>query len=58
VSSYERSLGQGLLADELGCLSYFLIADPEKKGYLNLQEFEFLLKAFRFEIEPFTWPTV
>jgi hypothetical protein len=27
VSSYERAIGQDLLADELACLSYWLIQD-------------------------------
>jgi len=43
VSSYERFLGQELLADELSCLSYWLLVDEDKKGYFNLNEVEKLL---------------
>lgn len=45
VSSYERFLGQELLADELSCLSYWLLVDEEKKGYFNLNEVEKLLQV-------------
>lgn len=36
VSSYERTLGFELLADELSCLSFWLIVDKEEKGSFNL----------------------
>ena len=52
VSSYERSLGQDLLGDELACLSYWLIEDAQKKGYFSLKEVIPLLEAFRFDITP------
>lgn len=50
VSSYERTLGFELFADELSCLSFWLIVDQEKKGYMSLQKFEKLLQGFRFDI--------
>ena len=52
-----------MLADELSCLSFWLIQDDKKKGYFEFNELRPLLevndkflnlKAFRFEIEPFT----
>ena len=49
VSSYERSLGQELLADELASLSYWLIQDTEKKGFFTFKEVQPLLEAFRFD---------
>ena len=48
VSSYERAIGQDLLADELACLSYWLIQDSQKKGFFALKEVAPLLHAFRF----------
>jgi hypothetical protein len=50
VSSYERTIGQQLLADELACLSYWLIEDEKKKGYFTLPELKPLLEV----IIPFT----
>ena len=50
VSSYERSLGQDILADELACLSYWLIEDSQKKGYFTLKDIIPLLEAFRFDV--------
>lgn len=52
ASSYERSLGQDLLGDELACLSYWLIEDAQKKGFFTLKELLPLLEAFRFDITP------
>ena len=43
VSSYERALGQELLADELACLGYWLVEDSNKKGYFTLGEVQPLL---------------
>jgi hypothetical protein len=45
VSSYERALGNDLLADELACLSYWLIVDPEKKGHLSMEQLKYLLNV-------------
>ena len=53
MSSYERTLGQTLLADELACLSYWMIEDQSKKGYFLLHEAKPLFEAFRFNIDPF-----
>lgn len=50
VSSYERSLGQELLADELACLGYWLIEDEQKKGYFTIKDVAPLLEAFRFDV--------
>lgn len=52
VSSFERSLGQDILADELSCLSYWLIEDEQKKGYFSFKELIPLLHAFRFDTAP------
>lgn len=49
VSSYERSLGQELLADEIACLGYWLIQDSAKKGFFTIKELVPLLEAFRFD---------
>jgi hypothetical protein len=54
VSTYERSLGQEILGDELSCLSFWLLQDSEKKGYFNLQEAKPLIEALKFDINPFT----
>lgn len=51
VSSYEHSLGQELLADELACLGYWLIEDTKKKGFFTMKETLPLLEAFRFEVD-------
>lgn len=53
VSSYERSLGQEFLADELAAFSYWLIQDENKQGYFSLKDAEPLLKAFRFDLQPY-----
>lgn len=44
-------------ADELSCLSFWLIADTERKGWLSFKEAEWLMQAFRFEL-PFTYNIV
>lgn len=49
VSSYERAIGQDILADELACLSYWNIQDAQKKGFFTLKEVTPLLQAFRFD---------
>jgi hypothetical protein len=51
VSSYERSLGQDMLADELACLSYWNVEDAQKKGYFTFKEVIPLLTAFRFDTQ-------
>ena len=48
VSSYERSLGQELLADELACLGYWQIEDAQKKGYFTLKDAAPLLEVILF----------
>lgn len=53
VSSYERTIGQELLANELACLSYWMMEDETKKGFFTLREVKPLLEALRFEIEPY-----
>ena len=58
MSSYERSLGQELLGDELACLSYWLVEDTKKKGYFMLNELAPLLQAFRFDISPLNGKTL
>jgi len=45
VSSYERALGQELLADELACFGYWLIEDSKKKGFFTLSEVQPLLQV-------------
>jgi len=49
VSSFERSVSQDILGDELACLGYWLIEDAKKKGYFSFQEVIPLLTAFRFD---------
>ena len=48
ASSYEKTFGQDLLSEELSCLSFWLLADPNQKGWLSLQEAVPLLKALKF----------
>lgn len=48
ASSYEKTFGQTILGDELSALSFWLLADPNQKGWLSLQETMPLLKAFKF----------
>ena len=49
ASSYEKTFGRELLGDELSCLSFWLLADKEQKGWLSLGEVAPLLKAFKFD---------
>ena len=37
-----------MFGDELSCLSFWLLLDEKKEGYLNLDQFSSLLYAFRF----------
>jgi hypothetical protein len=55
VSSYERSIGQDILGDELACLSYWLLQDSQKKGYFKVNEIAPLLEAFKFDVNPATF---
>lgn len=48
ASGYEKTFGRVLLGEELCCLSYWLLQDPSNKGYMTLNEFGGLLKAFKF----------
>jgi hypothetical protein len=48
VASFEKTQGRYLLGDELACLSFWLLQDEEKKGYLDFEQFKELLYAFRF----------
>ena len=48
VASFEKTYGRELLGDELSCLSFWLLADPERKGWLNVDELTPLMKAFKF----------
>jgi hypothetical protein len=50
VSSFERTLGQDLLADELSCLSFWLIEDTTRKGWLNLNELKPLMEVITFHL--------
>lgn len=49
AASYEKEFGRELLGDELSCLSFWLIQDESRKGWLSLEEFKGLLYAFRFD---------
>jgi len=53
VSSFERSLGQELLGDEISCFGFWNLVDSQLNGYLTFKQFEILLKMFRFEIQPY-----
>lgn len=46
AASFEKTFGRELLGDELSCLSFWLIQDESKKGWLTLEEFKGLLYAF------------
>lgn len=48
IASYEKTQGRSLLGDELACLSFWLLQDQEKKGYLEMDELLELMYAFRF----------
>ncbi len=48
ASSYERSLGQDMLGDELACFSYWLIQDAQRKGFFTLKEVIPLLEVRNF----------
>jgi len=48
ASSYEKSFGNDLLGEEICCLSYWLLADPQKKGWLSCQEAVPLFLALKF----------
>jgi len=50
ASSYERTLGRDLLADELSCFAFWNI-NYSKSSSLNWPEMQKLLTAFRFKIE-------
>ena len=48
TASYEKTFGRELLGDELTCLSFWLLQDTEKKGYLTLEELKNVLKCLKF----------
>mmetsp|Transcript_48843 Transcript_48843/g.56140 ORF Transcript_48843/g.56140 Transcript_48843/m.56140 type:complete len:284 (+) Transcript_48843:96-947(+) len=48
ISSFERSLGQTFLAEELAAFSYWQHIDQEGQGYLDLEGFGNVLKFLRF----------
>lgn len=48
VASFEKTQGRSLLGEELSCLSFWLLQDQERKGYLDFDAFKELLHAFRF----------
>lgn len=48
IASYEKTEGRSLLGEELSCLSFWLLQDEERKGYLEFEAFKELLYAFRF----------
>ena len=43
-----RARAYALLGDELACLSFWLLQDEERKGYLEMDEMLELMYAFRF----------
>ena len=48
VASFEKTYGRELLGDELSCLSFWLLADEQQKGWLDAEELTPLMKAFKF----------
>lgn len=48
VASFEKTQGRNLIGDELSCLSFWLLQDEEKKGYLDMEQLLELMHAFRF----------
>lgn len=48
AASFEKTFGRELLGDELSCLSFWLIQDEARKGWLTLEELKGLLYAFKF----------
>ena len=51
VSSYEKTFGNTLLGDELSCLSFWLLHDEDRKGWLTLQDSKPLLSSLKFPDE-------
>lgn len=50
VASYEKELGQELLANEITALAYWQYFDTHNTGYQSLPEFTEFLKTFRFQV--------
>ena len=50
MASYEKELGQHLLANEICAFTYWQYFDTENKGYMKLEEFLDFLKIFRFKV--------
>lgn len=48
MASFEKTYGRELLGDELSCLSFWLLADEQQKGWLDAEELTPLMKAFKF----------
>ena len=48
AASYEKTFGNTLLGDELSCLSFWLLHDQDRKGFLSLQESKPLFTSFKF----------
>lgn len=50
VASYEKSLGQTLLGNEICALGYWNFMDNEKNGFMSLKGFVDFMKVIYFYI--------
>ena len=48
MASYEKTHGRYLLGEEISCLTFWLLQDEEKEGFLDMENFKELMYAFRF----------
>jgi hypothetical protein len=50
AASLERTTGRTIFADELSCLSFWMVNHPNT-GAINFSQFNELLTAFRFQVK-------
>lgn len=50
AASLERTSGRTMFADELSCLSFWMVNHPNT-GAINFSQFNELLTAFRFQVK-------
>lgn len=49
VSSYEKSKGRTIHGEEISALAYWLVSDPDKKGYMtDEKQVDNMMTSFRF----------
>jgi len=55
VSSYEKARGRTIHGEEISALAFWLIADTERRGFLEKEQMKMLMLGLRFpEIPHFT----